>query len=854
MKLWGNLMLLALILVSVAAPAIVVSAQTSSSTVNVYYVGPQDTIYAAIQRAAPYVLIVDNPELAQVFVLNDPVLEQAQLQGIGRSVLREEVGLVLFLGARFPNTANDIRALLGVGAFSIAAAKTNPQPVRNSTEPDPLQTAIALNSAPEVRARSVISNPNLLQPVVITAAGEPLVQRARGREQMQTFVVGVWFADASNAAWTEWPYFDYLIYRLLAEAAAAPGLVAFADYPRAPLPQGQIRWAMVGLGVVDLLICLIALFMARRSLFLHPERWRAVRFPSRTRPSEWQTVGFHRPLAALLFWLGIGPLVLLPWLIFQWQLLPEVLLPWRQAQSYWEHVGQWLMVIWILFDAGVGVAAVWHFAAWRGRDPKEGLRYMQLTIWWQMLSGALQLGLAVVAVAFVLPRTPLAHLAFFVLARAILQFPGFLMVFRLLFRAEQRFNDEQRLLILVSIGGMALQLSFVLLFRQVLPNLFNLDATILSILGLGTGLYFAEWLAFGLGVILYRRLGYSLYSLFVPAFDWKILRRALRYGLLWTGGSLAVVVGALAQGMGLQRWLPEFSEQQIWSVILLLTFISEALQVGLYDSLMPALVEALTQETRTLVRYMLGQGLRYGFWAALPVLAGLALLGERMESGWLGDAYVGLAPVLTPILVWAVLQGPALTAERLLEAEGRPGLRSVVLAIEQALRLSLLVWLAPRLGAEGLWVVFLLPLAVRMALGWRFARHWRVKLNIWQACVAPAGAALLVYNGLRAALALLAPVETVFVQLAWFGALLLLLPLYGFVTALLGGWDNEGVEELRRAVRLSDLGFPLAALLWIAVRLGARLSPLHGLFPMALQQGAREEAQAISMRRSPSPD
>ncbi|MBN1922593.1 MAG: hypothetical protein JW892_15195 [Anaerolineae bacterium] len=851
MKFWGYVLLVVLILTGVAVPAAMVSAQASPDAVNIYYVGPQDEIYAAIQRAAPYVLLVDNPELAQVFVLNDPVLEYAQLQSIGRLVLREEVGLVLFLGPHFPTDANDIRALLGVGAFGLSAAKNNLQSLRNSTEPDPLQAAIAWNSAPELRARSVVSNPNLLQPVVITAAGEPVVQRGRGREQVQIFVVGAWLADVSNAVWAEWPYFDYFLYRLLAEAAGAPRLLAFADYPRAPVPQGRIRGAMGGLAVLDLLIFLVALFIARRSLFLHPQRWMKARLTSSAHPSEWQAVGFHRPLAALLFLLGIGPLMLLPWLSFQLQLLPNLLLPWTQTQGFWEQTGQWLTCLWILLDAGLGTAAVWYFAAWRAREPREGLRYMQLYIWWQILSGAVQLFLTFAWVIFIMPRTPWAHLAFYLVARTLLQFPGFLLIFRYFFRAEQRFDYEQRLVVLAALGGMALQFFFVVLFRQVFPNLFDLDVTIRSVLGLGAGLYFAEWLAFGFGVFLYRHLGYTLYPLFVPAFDWGVLKRALRYGMPWAAGTLAVAIGTLLQSLWLPRWLPEFGSGQLWGAAFLFVLVFEALQLGLYDSLMPALVEALHQEARTLVRYILGQALRYGLWAALPLLVALILINERLEAGWLGGAYVGLTPFLGPILAWTALQGPAWAAERLLEAEGHPGLRSVALAVEQGLRLALLAWLAPRLGVSGLWIAFLSPLVVRTVFGWGCIRRWRVKFNLWQAFVVPASAAFLVYHGLRLLLLVTASSEVIFTQLAWFFSLLLLLPIYGFVTGLLGGWDDRGVEELRLAVRLSDLGLPLAGLLWGAVRLGARLSPLHALFPMALQSAAWEEAQAISMRRLP---
>jgi hypothetical protein len=81
--------------------------------------------------------------------------------------------------------------------------------------------------------------------------------------------------------------------------------------------------------------------------------------------------------------------------------------------------------------------------------------------------------------------------------------------------------------------------------------------------------------------------------------------------------------------------------------------------------------------------------------------------------------------------------------------------------------------------------------------------------------------------------------------------LLSLLPtfsLYGFLTALLGGWDEGGIQELGEAVQISGIGAPLGWVLLIGVRAGARLSPLHNAFPMRLRTLAVEEAEALTLR------
>lgn len=161
-------------------------------------------------------------------------------------------------------------------------------------------------------------------------------------------------------------------------------------------------------------------------------------------------------------------------------------------------------------------------------------------------------------------------------------------------------------------------------------------------------------------------------------------------------------------------------------------------------------------------------------------------VAERLAEGWLGEAYAELAPLLAPVVVQAALQGPAWTAERLLEAEGRPGWRSVVLIVEQGLRLLLLFLFVPFAGNAGNVARF------SCCRCWS-ARPWDGILSgtggsksisgrrVWR----PSARRCWPTIGARALLeALSAPDGPE--RLLWFLVLLLLSPFYGFLTGLLG--------------------------------------------------------------------
>lgn len=841
LRRWAGLLCLALVVVCTP----VARAQAPTGAVGVYYIGPEDAIAEAIHLSAPYLVRVDQPDLAQVLVINNAPLQE-DLQRFGSQVQQGRLGLVLFCGPHFPNDVSDLSALLGVSAFRMQRAAA-PRALQIGAEADPLRTAAAWDSAPELNARTVISNPNLLRPVVVTAQREPVVQRLRGRETTQVLLVGGWFASPDNDSWPAWPYFNYLVYRLVADAAAAPRPLAFADYPLAPVPQGALRWGLTGWSLGVMLGVLALLFLLRRQIFLRPalaeETWRTPRVAP-----AWYTVGFPRPLAGFLALLLIGASGFAPLLFYRLTLLPQTLIPWAQTLTFWEQTSLWLHIVWVLFDLGVGVAVVRYFAALRPQHPQEAFRYLQFYVWWQLLTGSVQMGVLTLLVAQALPQTTWAHLSYYVALHALAQFPGFLQVFRVFFRAVQRFDYAHALTALLWVGGMAFPAALALLLRSWGARHPALGEALGSVVGLGLGLYLAEWLVFAGGLFYYRRMGYSLRGLLLPAFNLRVAGRALWFGARLTLGYALLPVVAATQSLWLRELLPDAARiQHYWTVALHFTLAYELIVAGLFDDLLPGLAEALTQGYKTLARYYLSRGLHYGLWISLFLLAIIGGLAEFTLAGLVGNADA-LGMVLA-LAIWGAGQWLAEGGERVLIAAGRPALAAWLTWGEMAVRAGLLALLAPLWGVSGLWVAVGVGLAARSVAAWLLLRRVEISLRfyLWQSLVAPAGAALLIYNLARLPGLLLEPSPGLSLGVLW-SALLLLLPLYAFLTALFGGWDDGGIAELRRATALGGLGQPVGQMLLWCVRSGA-LSPLHGRYPAALREMAEDEAEALTMAK-----
>lgn len=841
-------------------------AQIPPDTIGVYYVGPEDVVAEALNLAAPYIVRVDQPDLAQVIVINNAPIRDT-LQVFSNEVEQGRVGLVLFCGPLFPSTVEDLRALLGVSAFGLSLVR-DPAPLQNAEVADPLQQAITWTSAPAIEARTVITNPNLLQPIVTASSRQAVIQRVRSREQTQVLIVGGWLDHPTNAMWREWAYFNYAIYRLVADAAGTPRALTFTDYPGSPAPQREERYAIIGGGIGLMAGVAVVYYLARRRLFLLPNRVEleptvptksapettaaakagpAPRAPSP--PAGWSSVGFHRPLAGFLTYLPFGLLFLALVLSYRIYLLPELLLPGGQAYATWRNITRWGAPLWLILDAGMSVAAVRFVSVHQAYAPRRAMRYLQVYVWWHLLSGAAQLGVISLVVSLGVATSDLAYLAYYILARAVLQFPGFFHLFRFAFRARQRIDQEQYLNILHVLSTVLAQLGLVLALRSWGLARPHVGAGLAGVLGLAAGLYLADVVVFIAGARFYRRQGYSISTLLIPTFDRRTTREMVSFGLPWALGAALPAVSTLLLSLALpERLAAGDLRYESWLVIVQFTTGFEILLIGLYRGLMPALAEVTELAYKTLLRYYISQGIKYGGWFSFFLFAAFSTLGERILTVALGGRFADGLPWLAPMLAWGALQWTTWLPDRALEAANRPGLILLLSLVEHSLRVIGSLYLTPLWGGWGLFAAYGLAMLVRIALAGALTRRYviRARLYIWQSLMAPAAAAIILFYLLRAVsgpwAGLGTPVLIVVSTLLLYPALCA----YGLLTALLGGWDDGGLRELRRAVALSGVGRPFAWVLLQSIHLGARLSPLHGSFALALHDLAEDEARALT--------
>ena len=170
---------------------------------------------------------------------------------------------------------------------------------------------------------------------------------------------------------------------------------------------------------------------------------------------------------------------------------------------------------------------------------------------------------------------------------------------------------------------------------------------------------------------------------------------------------------------------------------------------------------------------------------------------------------------------------------------------------EQVVRVVFALLLVARYQINGLIIAYFIGLLAKGITAY-FINHkycYPQRFFVWQSLVAPLFAAGVHYMILRWVTGLVWSGDELTSVIIFLIGVLPSLPVYMFLYGLLGGWDEDTLEELHSAVYLTGFVKPLAWFVWKSTELGAKLSPLHGRFPISIRPAAMLEAKELTAQK-----
>jgi O-antigen/teichoic acid export membrane protein len=835
-----SILLLLVVLFSLASPV------SADNPLYIYYAGPEGTLRTALSLDKS-VQFVQEPTSADVVVLAGAITDP---KAIGELV---EAGKGLVLVANPSFTGADLSILLGE-TITLEAQTTalSLSPVKGIS--DALLTEIYWTSSPQIRERQILTGGGFTSLVTGFEDGSLVLgTRSLGKGTVYLFAGEL---GNANPQFQEWTYFNYLVHHL-AQRAAGRSPMSFADYPASPVPHTAEQRIMLVILACILLGAILAFVLVRRYSLRHPEALdvlvgNADVYKQHEAGTDWEVVGFHRPLGGFFMAFFLGLSLFVPIIIYQNLILPVYILPSAQALGIWGRVTQFFNLIWLFFDMGTSMAFVKFFSQHRVHDPREGVKYGQVFVWWQLLSGAVQVAVMVMLASTVLPKTAYAIYAWSVVIHTLIQIPGFYNFYRYSFAGLQRFDYAQ----ILDLGA---ELVFAIFTQPIFVTIMVLwgrhhpifGQSLGGLFGMGIAAYAGLVITFVLGILFFKRLGYASKPYFLAHFDWKVIKNAFRFGVFDMLGSAAWGAGQSLEILITQSRLVNYAE--VWGNWVIAQNFIYAYNVlsTLFNNLMPSISEAISHARKTLCRYYSAIAYQWGGMISAMLLAILLAVGPRFILGATGPDFVRAATYLVPLAIWGAVQYPSWVGDNVQRGANKPWLIVTLVGMEQLIRIGLVLLLVERFQINGLIIAYLVGIIIKDLVGF-FVNNkvcYRQSFYPWQSLVAPLLAGGVFYVILRLIGNLVWKGDQVSSILLFFIAILPAYPIYAFLYAFFGGWEDDTLEEVHRAAELSNFMRPMARLFYAASHLGARISPLHGRFKIPIRQEALAEAASLTRER-----
>ncbi len=800
-----------------------------------------------------------NLEIFDVIILIDFIFNSSILTSY-------EGGLIIFTG---PTLANNGTCLveLGLASTPIGTIINNPAlpVVKKGALSHPLLKQIQWNSIPVITNYSNIA---LLGTILVETSSDsinPNLPLISSNNNDKHLMVNIWPNEQLNSEFVQWPYFNYFLFLLL-EISTNQSPMNYADWPYSPVPHLP-ESIFLGLSVLLITIVTVGGYQyAKNYARKNPINERDLQELAKQieKDQDWEDIGMHRPLGGFMVQFFIGILILLPNVIMSALVFPLLILPSPQAAGFYDFTLHFFEALWLLFDLGTSTALVKFFAEHRVKRPQYSIRFIQIFIWFQLVSGIIQLFLISFLGSIIFPRTFLAHMSWVFVTHAFFQWPAFFIVFILIFQGMNRLDYYQILnLLLYGVFNITIQYLVIIIFRLVLgPNIIYGDS-LAGAIGYSMGNYVVMWTGFLVGLCFFKRLGFSVKSIFRVDFTFEEIKITLKFGSKWAIGNLLPPLGWFWQVFLLSAFLPNYTEQQgffsiAWSFALIVML------VGLFaQSILGGVSESFHAGRKKLTQYYAASSLKWSAFFDFFFVAALLTIGPKFILGGAGSEWIGAAILIPWLLIFHGFGYLSWLGDWMFAGSDRPGWAAISWIIEQGIRGVLLLLFIPNwtlfsktFGSPMIAVMFayipaLIIKDIFMWWGIRRSEFFRFPWRdvVYQGFIAPILSGILIFLLL----------DSLF-NIIWQGDILtsviiLLIGIIGgiylfsFIYGLLGGFDDNSLTEFHRAAKMAKgLRFP-AILLYKTSRVGARVSPLHNRFPITIFESAMQEAHSLTKEK-----
>ncbi len=780
-----------------------------------------------------------------------------------------------------PRSTNMEPLLLSLGVTATLANSSIAKPYTTGInyttgqEGHPIVRNVQWASAPSIRNHTIITGLSVPRAVLLSDTSQYdhpfLMELDPAGAGGKLILFTPWAVPGGDNYQIEiWPYFNYFVflttsYLFSSDPTTIP---TFAKWAYSPVPHTgdtiTIAIIVCTLGVIAFGLFFYQIRRSRRSQIVLSEKemteFTKVKGDGAEKVEQtehvdltdaWEQVGTHRQISGFLFGLFAGILLGIPQIVLTGVVFPRWIMPFPQVAGWFDWIKQFFQAVWMAFDVGTSIALAKYFAQYRVKQPQKAVHYIQIFVWWQLLSGVVQIVSLSLIGSVVFPESTFAHLSWMVILHSLIQYPGFFLVFIYIFQGMQR-TDLQNLgnLLYQMVIMLLCQYAFILIFRFSFKD-HPFGEAFWSGIGYCVGQYVAEWGNFFIMMGFYKKLGFSVSTIFRVDFTRAEFKEALVFGGKECFGHLWVPIALMFQVSLLGTFLPNYNEEMgLYGYANMLMQVT-ALVAFLTEGFLAPISEAHSHKKQHLLDFTLAQGIKWSNLVIFFITALLAAIGQQFIILLAGEAWLGATRFIPLMLVYSLWQPWTWLSDRALNGTGYTGRAAAIWILEQGGKMVLLaIFISFTKDIMIILYSHIPMLIIKTSLGWGLIRKkvGKPKLYIWNSWIAPGIAAVIIYFVLYA----LTFIFTGWLILAEFIiAVFLFFYVYSFLCGFLGFFDENTIGEFKKAANMvkkpiSTLAYPL----YKFAEWGCRASPrLHNRYPLDLFSSAMEEAKELEQEK-----
>ncbi|MFX0098397.1 MAG: hypothetical protein ACFFCS_02375, partial [Candidatus Hodarchaeota archaeon] len=388
----------------------------------------------------------------------------------------------------------------------------------------------------------------------------------------------------------------------------------------------------------------------------------------------WKKVGFHRICGAYLYGysLALGEAVL--GLILVSMILP-IFLPYPEINGYKSMtasiLGFWFGLMDLNLGGGGGFSGgmTRFIGQYSNSNPSRAVKYVQFYIWFQMLTGIVQVTVISIFCLFYMVNTSLSYLVWFVLAQCLVQYPGMLMVMQSCLKAFQR---GDKLAWVVWLQNTVFQVSVNIVCMLYGKWWGGNNPQIGELMGITIwyilSQFLDDWINLLLGgyffnkVLKEKGVKKGIWEMFKPGFDREVVKECMIYtGKQWIGQQ---ILGLFGWFVGLYM-IVRMPSMAAWTGLMMIpAFFGHLVshQSAMNGLASPAISEAYNNGKMELTQYLLNNVLKWYAIVTFYMFTSMVIIAPRILNtvveGIPALGYYEAGIVMIPAVLMVDMFGP----------------------------------------------------------------------------------------------------------------------------------------------------------------------------------------------------